>query len=349
MHEKHVTPENVQRLHDKVYGKILSKYNLGSVGKDVHDAKRISYFLNLIKSGVQSSSTDLEKQFLRYFTQAGSSTYSYKEIQSLLSDKPTTESGSVDVPQLGANLEQAITKIFNRAFNAAAKEMKINIRKKNYVQHTGTASAGVNVLFTEQEMMAIKKELGEKVLFKVTTDEQGKIAYTLVARSQKSDVTVESLGELHIEASPLLKEFVTLIQNSGFSLKNSSHFKGNAKISFGYAINYYRAYGAILSYLKNVQFNQQGLEALYTKTKTDTNLLTHHAHLRFAYEIGGFGQTSSSDIKKLLTTRFIIINRVQGGAIAVFSTRDIIRQILKNKNLIRYGSLTLTESGKLKV
>lgn len=346
MHKKHVTQENVERLHNKVYGRILSKHNLGSVGQDAYNAKRISYFLNLIKNGVANNS--MERAFLDHFMK-NTAIYNYSTIQALLSTVPTNPSGKIDIPELGQQLEMSITQIFNRAFNAAATSTgKTSIRNKHFVQRTGSASAGVNILLTADEVAQIKQELGDQILFRTVKDIQGNLRYTFVARAQKSDITVQDMGEINIDASPLLQEFITLIQGSGFSLKNSSHKKGNASISFGYATNYYRAYGAILSYLK-IPHNQQGIQALYEGTKESQNLLTHHAHLRFAYEIGGFGQVGK-DLKELLTTRYIIINRAgYGGAIAVFSTRDIIQKILKNKNLIRYGSLTLTEQGELKI
>ena len=221
--------------------------------------------------------------------------------------------------------EAEFTSLLNTILDAAIKEDASLSSVANGAMMIGNLPANIS-----KKIMS-KLSSSPNALKQIVVKNKTYILDEPVARAAKVDVQGYSANiDISTQIRPEWKTFVSLIQNTNFTLKNYSSASATEAIHLGNS----NLFKASLGTLTDVLPEDEGLHVFFHAIhhRESPEVVNHIQHWRLIYELSGGGLYVTNDNGeeiRLNTADFIVYNDPASDNIFVRSTKDIILNALQ--------------------
>ena len=188
----------------------------------------------------------------------------------------------------------------------------------------------------------VVKECGDKIT--IETNDYGElIGIAYLDRQIKTDISALKIDlKVDAEIDPDFKEAIALLGKRSFSVKNySSDF--DLKLGETYL------WKSFSTPLLQLGYNEQEISKYYTIAKKTNSVNEHINHIRFIYELSGFGQDGFNS--GIQTADFLLLNNpgrkktsVRSRGIYVKSTAKLIYNFLQSNDKSQLTKFSISQS-----
>lgn len=187
----------------------------------------------------------------------------------------------------------------------------------------------------------VVRECGDKIT--IETNDYGElIGIAYLNRQIKTDISASKIDlKVSGELDPDFKEAIALLGKRSFSVKNYSS-------DFDLELGETNLWKSFSTPLLRLGYNEQEISKYYTIAKKTNSVNQHINHIRFVYELSGFGQDAFNGIQ---TADFLLLNNpgrkntsIQSRGIYVKSTAKLIYNFLQTNDKSQLTKFSISQS-----